>query len=534
MAVIEEMSSRPTDANILTVPMSTLNFRDHLLDALNVLPDVREFHIHVLVSAPAKDNSLYPYAIPRPRLYTQDILVLLSEQANPDAPRLLVSAIEARIYHAPSTDCAILYVSKVDSTGQGLRPSPTATLVKAFIRWYVDPKSRPVAARHLWVQLFARAQNQYLFPNSSDHPGKHPLSDSRLCVWWRRVLGQVGEEARKALGVEGWVDAYYVLPGHNELEAQLVMRDRVLPSGPSSAAVQWVYGHPYSQTRIPLPCPRPDGLHNLGHYIPSFEDDPKNRFIDEIAFTDIPVSPRKRARTDQSQDVDRPQSREEAKEREKKEVHPKGELGKVGADEFWERMSFRQECVAGAVTGFFALGVSMPENCMPSPRPPPLAPQPGQVPRAMNRRVLSSLLTGVEFSTPERARKATELIEGAVRGLCDGLAQKLPTPKSKNQSTDATQDSLAPPLPKTPPRRTVGLPAVNDISPNPFDEPEATLETYKAFIYGSITVSNPPQPPKGADNGTAPEGLSGSVVEDKVKVNVLTVRKKKKRTNTNA
>jgi regulator of Ty1 transposition protein 109 len=251
--------------------------------------------------------------------------------------------------------------------------------------------------------------------------------------------------------------------------------------------------------------------------------------MDEIAFTDTPVSPRKRTRTDPPQDGDRPQSREGAKEREKKEVNPKGELGKVGPDEFWERMSFRQECVAGAVTGFFAVGVSVPEHRMPSPRPPPLAPQPGQVPRAMNRRILSSLLTGVEFSTPERARKATELIEGAVRGLCEGLAQQLPTPKSKNQSADATQDSLAPPLPKTPPRRTVGLPAVDDISPNPFDEPEATLETYRAFIYGSVTVSNRPRAPRGAGSGTASDGVSGSAPEAKAKVHILTVRKKKKR-----
>ncbi|KAH9045091.1 histone acetylation protein-domain-containing protein [Lactarius hengduanensis] len=440
--------------------------------------NVREFHIHVLVSAPAKDNSLYPYSFPRPSIYSQDILVLLSEQANPDAPRVLRSS---SISH-------------------------TQLSSKAFISWHTDPKSRPVATRHLWVKLFARAQGQYLFPNSSDHPGKRPLSDARLCAWWRQVLGQ------------GRVDAYYVLPGHNELEAQQVMGVGFPPPSSSSVAVQWVYGHPYGQTRIPLPCPRPEGLQNLGHYIPSFEDDPqKSVHGRDRVYRHTPVSPRKRARTDPPQDGDGPQSREGAKEKEKKEARPKGELGKVGPDEFWERMSFRQECVAGAVTGFFALGVSVPEHRMPSSRPPPLAPQPGQVPRAMNRRVLSSLLTGVEFSTQERAHKATELIEGA----------QLPAPKPKNQNADATPGSLAPPLPKTPPRRTVGLPAVDDISPNPFDEPEATLETYRAFIYGSVTVSNPPPPlPSGAGSGTASEGAAP---EDKAKVHVLTARKKKKR-----
>lgn len=507
-----------------------MTIRDDLLAALNTLPGVREFHIHVLVTAPAKDNSLYPYASPRPRLYAQDILVLLSEQANPDAPRMLVAAIEASLYHAPATDCAILYVSKVDSTGHGIAPPPTATLVRAFIRWYADPTTRPVAARHLWVQLFARAQGQYLFPNSSDYPGKRPLGDARLCAWWRRMIGQVGEDVREAIGVEGRVGMYYVLPGHNELEARQVMGSGSFPStSTSSADEQWIYGHPYSQSNIPLPCPPPEGLHNLGHYIPSFEDDPKNRFMDEIAFTDTPASPRKRRRTDTSRDDgDDPESRDGQKEKDKKQ-RPMGELSKVEPDEFWERMSFRQECVAGAVTGFFAMGISVPEDCMPSPRPSPLAPQPGQVPRSMNRRILSSLLNGVEFSTTERARKATELIEGTVRGLCEGLAPQLPPPKSKNQSAEVTQDSLVPPLPRTPPRRTAGLPPVDDISPNPFDEPEATLETYKAHIYGSITVSNPPLPPKATIDGTTTEGTSGGGARDNAKVHVLTVRKKKKR-----
>lgn len=511
--------------------MATMNFRDHILVALNTLPGAREFHVHVLVTAPAKDNSLFPYASPRPRLYVQDILILLSEQANPDAPRVLVAAIEACVYHAPATDCAILYVSKVDSTGQGLAPPPTATLVRAFVRWYADPATRPVAARHLWVQLFARAQGQYLFPNSSDYPGKRPLSDARLCAWWHRVIGQVGEDVREAIGVEGRVEMYYVLPGHNELEAQQVMGSGSFPSTSSSTArPQWIYGHPYSQKNIPLPCPPPEGSDNLGHYIPSFEDDPKNRFMDEIAFTDTPVSPRKRARTDTSRNNgDDPESRDGEKEKDKdKRDRPMGELRKVTPDEFWERMSFRQECVAGAVTGFFAMGISVPEDRIPSTRPPSLAPQPGQVPRSMNRRILSTLLTGVEFSTPERARRATDLIEGTVRGLCEGLASKLPLPKSKNQTAETTQDSLAPPLPRTPPRRTVGLPLVNDISPNPFDEPEATLETYKAHIYGSVTVSNPPLPPKANVSCTTTERASDGSLGNKAKVHVLTVRKKKK------
>jgi hypothetical protein len=52
----------------------------------------------------------------------------------------------------------------------------------------------PVAGRHLWAQVFVRAQGRYLLPNSYDYPGKSPKSDTYLCVWWRRAIGQIGRE----------------------------------------------------------------------------------------------------------------------------------------------------------------------------------------------------------------------------------------------------------------------------------------------------------------------------------------------------
>ncbi|KAI0042479.1 hypothetical protein FA95DRAFT_1564285 [Auriscalpium vulgare] len=495
-----------------------MNLRDSLLSALHDLPGTREFHIHVLVTAPAKNNSLYPYALPRPRLYAQDILVLLSEQANPDAPRILVTAIEAGVYHAPATDTAIFYVSKVDSTGQGISPSPTATLVRALVRWYCDPATRPVSSRHLWVHLFARAQGQYLFPNSADHESKKPLSDVKLCAWWRRVLGTVAADVQAGMGGgadAGKVRMYYVLPGYNEMEAEQALR---LPATPPDAAEpRWQYGHPYTQTDIPLPCPPPEGTPNLGHFIPSFDDDPKNRFMDELALTDSVASPRKRARTGSAREAREARESDGPVPPKEKDAppRPKGELSKVAPDEFWERMSFRQECVAGAVTGFFTVGVSAPQA--PAVRPPPLEPQAGQVPRAMNKRVLTTLLTGTEFSTAERARQATEIIESAVRGLCEGLAVPAAKPPS------SVGGSLA--LPRTPPRRSAALPSVDDASPNPFDEPEATLETYRAHIYGVLTVSNAPLPPKVVPGGAAADGAGAGAP----KVNVLAVRKKKKR-----
>jgi hypothetical protein len=121
------------------------------------------------------------------------------------------------------------------------------SLVKAFIRWYTDPATRPVAARHLWVQLFARAQGQYLFPNSSDYPGKCPLSDAGLCAWWRRVMGQVGGDVREAVGVEGRVDMYYVLPGSKSWE---VAFHHLLPGHNGSTDIHTA--KPISHFRVPL------------------------------------------------------------------------------------------------------------------------------------------------------------------------------------------------------------------------------------------------------------------------------------------
>ncbi|THH09266.1 hypothetical protein EW146_g8725 [Bondarzewia mesenterica] len=528
-----------------------MNLRDSVLAALSTLPGTRHFHIHVLVTAPRKHTTLYPYANPRPRIYVQDILILLSEQLALDSPRVLVSAVEACVYHAPTTSAAILYISKVDSTGQGLAPSPTSTLVSALVRWYADPKTRPVHAQHLWLHLFARAQGHYLFPNSIEYEGKRPLSDVRLCIWWRRLLGAVAGDLQASFGDQGKIRLYYVLPGYNELEAQQAIG--AVPLSSMAGSPPWVYGHPYSQTEIPLPCPPPEGSFNLGHLIPSFEDDPKNRFMDEIAVigeTDSITSPvRKRARTTRRapaasreegrEDIHGGSEHHEAGEREKekdgKTPRPNGELGTVRPDEFWERMSFRQECVTGAVTGFFvaAFSFSLPSSTAELvSRPLPLAPQPGQVPTAMNRRILTSLMQGNEFSTVERAYKATEVLEGAIRGLCEGLSSLPPSSRGK-PSQQQTQDGMLAP-PRTPPRKHAALPYLQDMSPNPFDEPEATLETYHAHIYGTVSVSNPALAPKTSAIGARVGATSAETDAQKPKVNVLAVRKKKKRTESDS
>jgi regulator of Ty1 transposition protein 109 len=497
--------------------------RDALLAALGALPGVREFHLHLLVSSPRKRADLFPFALPRPRSYLQDILILLSEQPTPDSPRVLVAAIEASVYNIPSTACGILYISKVDTTGQGARPSPATALVRALILFYCDPATRPIAVEHLWVQLFARAQGQYLFPNSSEHPGKRPLSDVRLCAWWKALFTDVAQEVT-VRAPTAKMRLCYVLPGYNELEAINVLKSHSA-TATSGSAPTWTYGHPYSQTEVPLPCSPGVGL-NLGHFIPSFDDDPKSRFMDEIAYTTegegVRSPSKKRPRTAGHSDVSSAKSSvDETESVAAKEGRPLGELGKVTPDEFWERMSFRQECVAGAVTGFFTLALSIKSTS--KSELSPLAPLAGQVSSKIIKRIMTSMLTGVEFSTAERALRATETLEGAIKGLCEGIALPLaPTipvipaifsgdGRETTPEPEPSTSLLAPPC--TPPRRVGQM--VADVSPNPFPEPVASLETYHSYVYGSVSVSN------GA-KGVEPTSLPP------VRITVLAVRKKKK------
>jgi len=539
---------------------SVANLRDYLLAALQKLRGTREFHVHILVSSPRKHTGLFPYAHPRPRVYLQDVLILLSEQASPDRPRVFVTALEAIVYNAPATSCGIVYISKVDSTGQGMIPSPTATVVKALLTYYADLATRPIQVDTLWVQLFARAQGQYLFPNSSDFIGKRPLTDVKLCVWWKGIFSHVAEEAvTRAKGAK--LGLYYILPGLNELEAvnalQFVTAGTLLPASASTNPIPWKYGHQYSQTDIPLACAPSKAQSNLGHFIPSFDDDPKSRFIDEIAHTTeepgVRSPERKRSKTFSEPEQDRGKPVSVVDKESSKEEKVQGELGKVSADEFWERMSFRQECIAGAVTGFFALGMSVRPS-QSSSHPPassPLAPQPGQVAPNLVRRVVASLLNGHEFSTAERAVRATETLECAIRGLCENITAKPPSSKSSSTSSDPPslrsaplllhdhrETTPEPPLsngtldvPRTPPPKRKGrTPLPPDISPNPFPEPVASLETYHSHIYGSIAVNNPALPPKDAVAVTdAKDDAKDAATSAAQPVNVLAVRKKKRK-----
>ncbi|HEV7736382.1 MAG TPA: hypothetical protein VGO47_03285, partial [Chlamydiales bacterium] len=136
----------------MSSPVSVSSLRNHLLTSLTDLPGSRTFHIHVLVSTSRKPSEpLFPYAAQKPKCVEQNVLVLLSEDTSNSEgqvkegvatsnssnatgmPRSFVTAVEATVYEFPVSQSTILYISKVDGTGQGMYPSPTSTLVKSFL-----------------------------------------------------------------------------------------------------------------------------------------------------------------------------------------------------------------------------------------------------------------------------------------------------------------------------------------------------------------------------------------------------------------
>lgn len=467
---------------------------DHLADSLASLPGSRTFSLHVLVSTPRKHNNLFPYADEqdRPKSYIQDILILLSEVATIDSSKeqlqdnpssdnaRFVSAIEANLFTIPTTSCSLLYISKVDSTGQGQIPSPTQTLVKSFLAYFADPTHR--ATNTLWVHLFARSQNQYLFPNSVQHPSKRVLSDSQLSLWWKHLLANV---AKAQSSSNSLIECYYLLPGFSELEAsQLLRQNTPLSTGTETSSITWVYGNPYSQggrTNFPFGT-----LHSpsIADVIPSFPDDPKSRFLDELlaptqAFDRASPPPRKRVKTAHGEE-------EASTDSVKKRVHPSS-VASIG--EFWEMMGFRQECVSGAVTGFFVL-VFTSEGAKPFSHP---RPESGQVSHNLIDRTIKSMLTVHEFSTDQRSFKSTEILETAVRNLCEGL---------KDASTEAT-----------------------DTVSNLMDDTQ-NLVLYQKYIHRTIKNTNPPLETKSV---SVPATDSAATSETVKPITMLAVKKKKRK-----
>ncbi|KAK2623789.1 hypothetical protein QTJ16_006970 [Diplocarpon rosae] len=285
---------------------------------VTVLPKDSIFKIYHLSTPPTRTSSIYsaPPGTRPDRTYCESHFLTVSIRVPPkgdaEEKEVLVYAVEILIYSTAYD--STFFVSKADSTGYlhllelplGT-PSPIRDITATFLRHLIVQHQRD-NIRSV-VSLFARAQDQYLFPGSIEYSGKHVLDDRGLVRWWCRVLDPLIEGSKKAAEWES-ARGYLIVPGLDTHETV-----SYIPSRNSSKA--WSIGHPLRDISrhsddVPPRC-----------FIPHYPDDPKARFLDELD-EEIPSGTDTTGRWKSVRSI----------------------------DQFWDMMAYRQECSAGRLVGF--------------------------------------------------------------------------------------------------------------------------------------------------------------------------------------
>ncbi|CAI9628386.1 glycosyltransferase family 21 protein [Alternaria burnsii] len=313
-----------------------------------------------LFSAPPHGKSERTYC----ESHTLAASIVPKDAAASELPEeLLILAIEVLIY--TTRNLTTIFVSKADSTGyiaelqlpRAQSASPLKAICGTFVSWLARERQRE--GKKLVVSLFARAQDQYLFPASIENKNKHVLDDRGLVKWWCRVLDPIiweykaeGEgkpfaerlmagEGTKTNGTptqsESTAKGYLVIPG---FESHDTLRYIPPPSVPNTPR-RWATTHPLLQI-APYPAAPPRCL------VPHFPDDPKARFLDELD-EELPD----RGTDNMVADGGTP-SRSNGQWKSVKTL-----------DQFWEFMAFRQECSSGRIVGFIWVVITPPKPSIP-------------------------------------------------------------------------------------------------------------------------------------------------------------------------
>ena len=263
----------------------------------------------------------------------------LSVTINSAERQLQVFALEILIY--TTERLTTLFVSKADSTGyiRLLRllkgtPSPLKIISRTFIAFLIETRRRP--DRKLVLSLFARAQDQYLFPGSIENHHKHVLDDRALVKWWCQVVDPIlqrhpstDEERRPETGPTDFIDDSYIARGFLRVP------------GCDSHEITGFFPKRFQKSPLPRKWLPADPLRDLGRspnlpercLIPRFPDDPKARFVDEL-------------------DAELPEPLSQNQKSPSKTRHQGRWKSVRSLEQFWEMMAFRQECSSGRLVGF--------------------------------------------------------------------------------------------------------------------------------------------------------------------------------------
>lgn len=313
----------------------------HLAEALPRGVAVRTYHIS---TTPTKTDPIFSAAPSQPEetTYRESHFLVIATPKCEDRGELAIVALEILIFSTPAL--TTVFVSKADSTGYGSllkssngdNASITKPVIQAFINFLLEPR---LTESRVVLSLFARSQDQYLFPGSVDNSEKHVLDDRQLIKWWSRVSDAV-LRPHVTEDQDQQISAHLVVPGleKGETKAFFPPSSRTDASG----APRWSNDYPVDSLTVDASLP-PRCL------IPRLPDDPKSRFLT---------------------DLDTDYVAEDGHWRTVKTL-----------DQFWEFMSYRQECSAGRLVGFLWVTFIRPDDIANEQRSGPIEPSEDILPR---------------------------------------------------------------------------------------------------------------------------------------------------------
>ncbi|KAI5786490.1 histone acetylation protein-domain-containing protein [Peziza echinospora] len=320
-----------------------------------LLPAGLELSLHHVAHKPVRVEALYvaPPGQPSPPTTAETHFLAVSHSD------VLVFAIEVLIYVSAFKNAATgkshrettLFVSKADSSGylapeaasfrgkgSATRESTLRTVTTAFIAHVVQQhRAAHPNIRKTTINLFARAQGQYLFPDSVSNPGKHVLDDRGLIRWWCRVLDPILQSYNSEACPDEKAAGYLLVPGLDKYQTAALLPPTTRQPTLHPDAKRWIQGHPLKID--------PSRDWTVREVIPHFPDDPKARFLDEL------------------------DSEYVAAAKGKARIAGSGWANVKTLDQFWEFMSFRQECSSGQSVGFIWLVIEKNKIQKPTTKP---------------------------------------------------------------------------------------------------------------------------------------------------------------------
>ena len=308
-----------------------------------LLPQGCRFTIHHLSTPPTECPAIF--AAPTGELPEDTYCEshFLSASIDTKGCQLQVFAIEILIY--TTKYLTTLFVSKADSTGylhllklpKGT-PSPLRILSTTFLQYLIEERRRP--DRRLVLSLFARAQNQYLFPGSVENSHKHVLDDRGLIKWWCKVVDPIlgvytNDEDDQVSKTHGSTPSKPGMKSHGFLRVPGCDMYETRGFIPRSALAQgqrrWSTTDPLVELGklpdLPERC-----------LIPRFPDDPKARFVEQLD-DELPDEVTQPSLSQTEDVLSTPK-------------HTGRWRSVQSLEQFWEMMSFRQECSSGRLVGF--------------------------------------------------------------------------------------------------------------------------------------------------------------------------------------